>query len=119
MIVFTQEMFAHKKTQYGTIQKPIKQSHVFVRITGDGELATSETEGRWKHAGYYMHALSVVVGLVDFPLELGETLAQALTEKLGKNVYWGDAPQSLPAEQPEEDFDDEFIGEAEGEDMSE
>lgn len=118
MIVLTQEMFGHKRTQFGTIQKPLGQSYVWVRISGDGELAKTETEGRWKHAGYYMHTHSVVVGLVDFPLELGETLAEALTERLGKKVHWGNAPQSLPNE-PVEDFEDEFEREAEDEDLPE
>lgn len=98
MIVETKEMFGHKQTQFGTIQRPLNQSFVWVRIDDNGELAKSDKEGRWKHAGYYMHARSVVVGLVDFPLELGEALAEALTKKLGKKVHWGDAPQTVEVE---------------------
>lgn len=98
MIVNVEEMYGHKQTQFGTVRKPLHQSRVHVRIDDAGELAASEKEGRWRQAGYYMHASSVVTGLVDFPVELGESLAEALSKKLGKPVYWGDAPQSLPEE---------------------
>lgn len=116
MIVRLEEMFGHKQTHFGTVKKSLCQSYVHVALTPEGELADKESkDNRWKHAGYYMHAASTVVGLVDFPLELGEALAEAIGKQLKKKVHWGSAPQS----EPEEELIDEFDGETEDTDVSE
>ena len=115
IVLVGEENKCHKQTQFGTIWKGVRTQNVYLRVDGFGqacELAASENEGRWKQCGILHMDRSVVTGLVDFPVEMGEQLAEALSKELGKKVHWGDAPQT-----PEGMIADEFDGEAEDSDL--
>lgn len=89
-----------KKTHFGTVMRSTGLDKVYV-FDDDAEL--------FKHCGYIGHASRTFTGLVNFPHELGPSVAAECSKMKGVPIRWGGAPADVPPVQQSED-DDEFEG---------